>query len=252
MIVAHIESTYENVYTECPGCGYRNIFNRASDLKTFEPIAGLDVRCEKAGCMSAFRIVSDRINPAHQSLLFDCADLLARKQYMQCVFAVAQSYEVFFNHFLHVQLIFRPFAGEDTHDVDELNDVSNQLYEAVQGFTFEPMRSLFLDLVARDVTFSTLTNSKGSIKALPNSALAIKKPTKAVVQSVTDDRLRDLLVALYDAKIPQLRNRVVHKDAYRPTARTSRTRHGRSRADSASANGQAPTPGRCRLVHQRR
>src|SRR5207248_2223257 len=93
MVDVHIESTYENIYADCPHCGYQNIFNRASDLKTFEPIAGRDVACTNSDCRRPFRIVSDRINPAHQALLFDCADMLRRKQYMQCVLAVAQSYE---------------------------------------------------------------------------------------------------------------------------------------------------------------
>jgi len=217
MPVAHLESTYENVYAECPHCGHRNVFNRASDLKTFEPIAGLDVACEKAGCRRPFRIVSDRINPAHESLLFDSADLLSRKQYMQCVLAVAQSYEVFFNHFLHVQLLWRPFAREDTHDVDELNEMSEALYDAVQPFTFEPMRSIFLDLVAHNVVFSALSESKAWIEALPDSPRKIRKPAKALVESVKDGALRDRLLALYDARIASLRNRVVHKDAFRPT-----------------------------------
>jgi hypothetical protein len=217
MLVTHLESTYENVYAECPHCGYRNVFNRASDLKTFEPIAGLDVACEKTDCRRPFRIVSDRINPAHQSLLFDSADLLSRKQYMQGILAVAQSYEVFFNHFLHVQLLWRPFAREGTHDVAKLNEMSELMYEAVQSFTFEPMRSIFLDLVARNTVFSTLTESKAWIQALPDSPRKIKKPTKALVESVSDGGLRELLLALYDARIAKLRNRVVHKDAFRPT-----------------------------------
>src|SRR4051812_215302 len=92
MVDVHIESTYENIYADCPHCGHQNIFNRASDLKTFAPIAGQDVACANSDCRRPFRIVSDRINPAHEALLFDCGDTLRLKQYMQCVLAVAQSY----------------------------------------------------------------------------------------------------------------------------------------------------------------
>ena len=41
-------TSYENFAAECPWCRRENIFNRASDLKTFEPIAGRDVSCLSA------------------------------------------------------------------------------------------------------------------------------------------------------------------------------------------------------------
>jgi len=49
--VANTKGTsYENFLAECPWCGQENIFNRASDLRTFErrpwrrPSAGEDAR----------------------------------------------------------------------------------------------------------------------------------------------------------------------------------------------------------------
>jgi hypothetical protein len=34
-----MEPTYENLIADCPNCGMRNTFNRASDLQTFEPLS---------------------------------------------------------------------------------------------------------------------------------------------------------------------------------------------------------------------
>ncbi len=214
--VAEIESTYENVHATCPHCGQRNIFNQVSDLHTGEPIAGREVTCDNEQCGRSFWITSDRINPAHQALLFDCRELLARKQYMQCVLVVAQSYEVFFSHFMHVQVLYRAFAREDD-EIEKLNELLQRLQESIQHFTFEPMRSLFLELAVSDARFANLTDAEAWIDALPKSSRRVPKPTKATIQAVANPRLRDGLLALYDTNIARLRNRVVHKDAYRPT-----------------------------------
>jgi hypothetical protein len=32
------EATFENFIAACPICGFGNIFNRASDFRTFEPV----------------------------------------------------------------------------------------------------------------------------------------------------------------------------------------------------------------------
>ena len=92
-----MEQTYENFVADCPDCGMRNIFNRASDLQTFEPIGFRTVICQ--ACQRPFNINNDAINAAHEMLLSGCFALIERKEYMQCVLSVAQAYEVFFSHF---------------------------------------------------------------------------------------------------------------------------------------------------------
>ena len=93
----NMDPTYENFEAECPHCGVSNIFNRASDLRTFQPISLRTVKCQK--CNRPFKINNDSVNAAHQMLLTACYTLIERKQYMQCVLSVAQAYEVFFSHF---------------------------------------------------------------------------------------------------------------------------------------------------------
>jgi hypothetical protein len=79
-----------------------SISNRASDLRTFEPICGRDVACENTDCGKLFRIVSDSINGPHEMLIFDCYELVGRKHYMSCILSLTQAYEIFFNLFLRV------------------------------------------------------------------------------------------------------------------------------------------------------
>ncbi len=137
-----MEPAYENLIADCPMCGVRNIFNRASDLQTFEPVGLRAVICQV--CKGPFNISNDAINAAHEMLLFGCFALVERKEYMQCVLSVAQAYEVFFSHFMHVQMIYRAYARDGSHDLPHLNRLRQQLYERVHKLTFAPMRSLFL------------------------------------------------------------------------------------------------------------
>ena len=92
--------SYENFVADCPLCGHECIFNRASDLHTFEPIGGLNVTCLNGLCAKTFRLVSDSVNERHEMLIYDCYELLERKHYMNCILSLAQAYEVFFSLFL--------------------------------------------------------------------------------------------------------------------------------------------------------
>ena len=210
------EATYENFIAVCPVCEHRNVYNRASDLQTFEPIACKTVVCQRASCAASFNINSDRINPAHQALLFDCHDLLRAKQYMQAVLAITQAYEMLFSHGLRVEVLYRPFVQADSDDLDELNRVAARLYEIVQSFTFEAMRRLFLALAIRSAGFASLAESETWLGLVPTSARNVAKVAAEQIEAVPNADLRLLLVDLASVQIHTLRNRVVHKDGYRP------------------------------------
>lgn len=211
--VIDIDPTYENVRATCPGCSRRNIFNRVTDLNTTDAISGLDVCC--LFCATPFRITNDRINVPHEALLFDCADLLADKRYMQCVLSTAQSYEMFFSQYFRVQGLYRPHALLQEPDPRRLEALASKLYEFLKRMTFVPMRSLFLDSVSTGFSPKTLTETKRWLDALPTGRYP--EPPKAILGNVSDSGLRALLVTLYDTNVATIRNNVVHKDAYRPT-----------------------------------
>ena len=160
-----METSYENFIADCPNCGVRNIFNRASDLRTFQPIGFRAVTCQ--ACKGLFNINNDAINAAHEMLLLGCFAFIERKEYMQCVLNVAQAYEVFFSHFMHVQLIYRAYAHDGNHDLSRLNCLNEQLYKRVHRRTFVDMRHLVLRLVIDGVAPTSLADAENAIAALP-------------------------------------------------------------------------------------
>lgn len=206
------EATFENLVAVCPGCSYRNIFNRATDLQTFAPVDFRQVSCQECGC--PFNVNGDTINAAFEMLLFDCAEFFERKRYVQCVLNVAQAYEVFFNHFLHVQLVYRPFGKDASRDIQLLNDLRRVLYQRVRAYSYQAMRDLVLRLIVDEVAPDSLQAAEAVIAAIPSRIPAV--PLESIA-GVNDERLRLLLLRLVKSEANRLRNQVVHKDAYRPT-----------------------------------
>lgn len=206
-------TSYENFVAECPLCGHECIFNRASDLCTFEPIAGLDVSCLNEECGQPFRLVGDSVNERHEMLIYDCHELLERKHYMNCVLNLALAYGTFFSLFLRVELLYKPFAA-DPDQLDRLNLLSKKLENKIKGYTFHPMRALFLWQIIKQRSAATFDEAEEIIKAFPDYP---KDPKDSEIEALSDTKLIPLLKALKDTTIHELRNRVVHKQAYRPT-----------------------------------
>ena len=219
----NINPTYENFEAQCPHCELGNIFNRASDLQTLEPIGFRTVNCH--ACGHQFNINNDSVNAAHEMLLLACYALIERKQYMQCVLSVAQAYEVFFSHFLHVQLIYRAFAKDNSHDLRCLSHLKTQIYGRVQRFAFCRMQCLFLKLVVDKVAPESLAEAEAAIDALPKTKVVPRES----IEAVPDDHLKALLLRLQDSDANKLRNKVVHKDAYRPKLEEAKRVHDEAR-----------------------
>jgi hypothetical protein len=223
----NMEATYENFVAECPHCESRNIFNRASDLRTFQPILLRTVECE--ACHHPFKIGNDSANAAHEMLLYACFAFIERKEYMQCALSVAEAYEVFFRHFLYVQLVYRPFAIDGSHRLPELEDLMKLLYERVRQLPFGAMREVFLRLVVDKVAPVSIADAKAKIASLPgNSRSAWSVPQKDI-HAVPDEGLKGLLLRLQDVTANELRNDVVHKDAKRPTRNEAVRAHDEAR-----------------------
>lgn len=212
-LASHHRGTYENFEATCPTCGVENVFNRVSDLKTLSPIAGREVICQNAACQQPFWISHDMINPAFEMLLFDCDTLARQKRFMHCVLTVTQAYEVFFASFVRVRLLYRPFVRQRTLEV--FNRLSRELYERVHDYTFDPMRNLFFRLVIDGTQPADLNEARLIIEALPERPPGVKKEE---INGKTEPPLTDHLLVLFDTRVNEVRNMVVHKDAYRPSA----------------------------------
>jgi hypothetical protein len=162
-------------------------------------------------------------------LLFECHEFIERKQYMLCVLTVAQAYEAFFSHFMYVQLLFRTFANDKERDVARLNRLVRLLYRRMEGLTFESMRRLVLRMIVDCVEPRSLMDAEKIILGIPTKPNAIRSVTDAEIGLIRDPQLKTLLVKLLSADANKLRNRVVHKDAYRPKEAEAKRVHREAR-----------------------
>jgi hypothetical protein len=220
-------ASYENFVAQCPWCEQECIFNRVTDLKDVDPITFRTVSCQNPSCGKSFNINGDKVNSAHEMLIFDCYELLHLKHYMNCILTLAQAYEVFFSLFLRVELLYKPFATDPVRDSNRLNCLAEQLAQKVKKHTFEPMRALFLRQIVSGSTPQSLAEAEVVIAALDDHP---KSPSDNELESLTD---KQLLVHLKDLKatvISTLRNQVVHKRAYRPTLDETRSALEETRA----------------------
>ena len=213
MISAQIKSSgYENIVTNCPICDQEVVFNRASDLCILEPISGTNVSCQECG--KEFWLNGDSVNERHESILFDCQDLLSSKKYMNCILLTCQAYEMFFSLYLRVYLLYVPFGNStrDSNSLERLNELSKKLKQKTKGFAFEKMRGSFFQLIVGGKLPSTLDEAEICLNGLGSTL-----PKDDALKSLTDKKLTNLLVCVKKTKINQLRNKVAHKIGYRPT-----------------------------------
>lgn len=200
-----ISATYENVSAVCEYCGYKNLYNRATDLPTREPISGLDVICQNKACKKIFRIYGDTINPAFEMLVFDCSELYTLKHYASCIVNLTQAWETFFANYLRVKLVYKSYHQDE--DLDKLNENLAKLYDLSKRWTFGLLRNIFINMCIDPVE---------SIAALAEKYPHLKVvPTREALSHVSTD-IAELIKTLYDSEIGELRNKIVHKHAYRP------------------------------------
>lgn len=220
-----LRATYENVIVRCPSCGRENIFNRASDLKgVAEPIVYAEVSCLFPACAESFYLTGDVCNPAYEMLIFDCYELLERKHYSYCILNLAQAFEVFFSQYLRVELLYKPFGSDlqrNRADIADLNRLMQLLYKRVKCFAFVGMRYLFFHQVLQPTRPSSLREAEGVINTLtlPRKRKPVLPSDDAITGATifSNKQVPEILLRLKRCNVPELRNNVVHKSAYRPT-----------------------------------
>jgi hypothetical protein len=207
-------TSYENFVAQCPWCEQESIFNRATDLKDLSPIAFRTVSCLNPACGKPFNINGDSVNSAHEMLVLDCYELLQLKHYMNCILSLAQAYEVFFSLFFRVELLYKPFGADPDQELSHLNRLSEELHEKIKEHTFTRMRALFLQHIVTGSRPANLAEAEAAIAGLEDHP---SDPKDAELEALGDKQLVALLKAVKSTAINTLRNRVVHKQAYRPT-----------------------------------
>ncbi len=208
-----VDSSYENVGAECPWCRRESIFNRRSDLSGAVAIANKTVECLRADCGKRFVIIGDSANESFEMLVFDSYELIDAKRYMAAILNLAQAHEVFFSTWLRVFLAYGPYAHDVKQGLGQLNARLDDLFSVTKQLTFGPLRAVFLRLVLRNSP-SSLMESSAVIAEIPG---LLGDPSDRVLDTCNDPRLRALLHKLKSSTIHELRNRVVHQRAYRPS-----------------------------------
>jgi len=212
-----MKGTYENFIARCPWCGQENIFNRASDLNGFAPISHREVSCLFSDCSKPFSLSGDSINSAYEMIIFDCYELLQRKHYAYCILNLAQAFEVFFSQYLRVELLYKPFAVESDKDIDFLNELMGLLYRKTERLSFDLMKNLFLSRVLDVGQPKSLREAESIMNQFPDKPSCPSDEAISTAGVSIGVRITELLLRLKSCKVPQKRNQVVHKRAYRPT-----------------------------------
>lgn len=211
------DSNYENFYATCPYCEARNIFNRADDLKTFEPISRLEVNCQNSSCQLPFVIGNDSINMASEMLLFEAEKSLNQKNYMLTVMLSVQAIESYINQFFVIELGYKNLNG--LHNLEKLNCVTSQFGKKVQKFSFAHFLNLTLSYILLPEKPKDLD---GAIDFIINiNQFRPCKPSKKSLISV-EPKYSQLVDLLYNTKVNEIRNDVAHKNAYRPSRETAK------------------------------
>lgn len=148
--------------------------------------------------------------------VFDSEYLFEQKRYMNCILHLCQAYEMFFSQFLRVELVFKPFWNDQGYR-NELNPVAELLWKQARGMTFQKLRKVFLRRVVDQIPApANLGNSQNDIKGIKGLS-ETPIPDDCDIEKLGDQELIPILKMLKNTKINELRNRVIHKDAYRPT-----------------------------------
>lgn len=187
---------YENIYFDCPFCHYENVLNRVSDLGGNDAIARLDsVLCEK--CKKPFSIIGDRVTSAKYRWFTDELEIFKeKKMYRTYVLNLCQGLETFFYQAIINKKFDRnpDFRNNGCIILEKYNDERKEYDNEIKRWTFNPMRNNFLEVFKEERD-----------NYIPQRI----KPK--------EDRRDEWFGLIERTKINDLRNKVVHKHAYRPS-----------------------------------
>ena len=208
------DPSYENFKATCPVCHTLNIFNRATDFGDLGLISFRTVNCQSPECNQQFNINCDVASPDYQMFIMQCYELKESKQYMFCILVLAQAFELFFSNYLYMALVLEPvkaISGPQKWKVRK--DLEEELYEKTKSLEYKKLRNVFLSLETQGLAPMTPQDASLIIQTIPNRC---SDPSNASLDACHDNNMRLLLHSLKNSRTASLRNRVVHKQGYRP------------------------------------
>ena len=205
---------YENFIAKCPYCKEENIFNRASDLKTFEYIDCKEVVCFE--CKQKFYIKSDLVSEKHEYMIYDCCALLKQKKYMYCIINLCVACEAFFLKGIEIKLLWEPWKRKlFQRDTEIFNHYSDKLHKKTQDYSYSKLLNVFFDLYLKNRSFLSQMSIDDYMNLI--DCFAKIEPKDEDIQKYHDPETKDLFMRLKKLKINKMRNNVAHKCAFRPT-----------------------------------
>jgi ferredoxin len=207
---------YETITARCDECGSLCTFNRVDDIGDPGPYySGRYVSCTECG--RPFWVFGDATDPAYELLIFEAEHHMRAKHYMLCVTSLAQAWEMFFATFVYSNYLYRPFYHEARYPetLERFDGLAEQLGDAIRKFTFDALRNVLVNTVVEAVRPRTLDDCEDAIARITVDNFG-RRPAKASVDALTDSSVRAVLLQLQGLRIGELRDRVVHEDAYRP------------------------------------
>lgn len=216
--MAHIEDAdYETLSVTCDHCNVKLLLNRRDDLGEFSAISGRTFTC--SACGRDFWITGDVVNTAYEMFIFAADEHFASKQHMLTVMSLAQAWEIFLATFAYSNFAYRPFWLKRPHadELDELNRCLGKLEHAIRNFNFRNLLNLTAHTIVRQLHPRTLAEAEPMIEAIERNLLH-RDPSNADIATIRDTEVREAVVRLRNLQVVELRNRVGHKQAYRPAA----------------------------------
>lgn len=213
-------SDYENIRVTCPHCNRLVTFNRVSDLKMTGLITGKNVSC--LYCQKEFEIVHDFINHNYEKIIFYCSQLKEKKQYMQIIINLCMSYEMFFYTILRIYLTIKPLKDLNEYERIQKNKILNKILEdKIEKFTFNKMLNEFIKLFI-NIESTPICNLEDSINYINKMNGEKLGNINKQIAKISNTKLKNQLIVLNALQesgliINNLRNKVAHKYAYRPT-----------------------------------
>jgi hypothetical protein len=131
--------------------------------------------------------------------------------------ALGQAWELFFTAFARANFVYRPFFAEprasDTLTV--FNALTTRLHKVIDNWTFFPLRNLVIRSVVEGIRPTSRAEAEAAMDQLEVGNFGENIVPNAI-SDVQPAETRELLQGLSELTIGHLRNRVVHKRAYRP------------------------------------
>ena len=212
--MAHIESAdYETFNVRCDHCSVNTLVNRVTDLK---PLALPDFFMDCPACNKSFWVTGGVINSPYELFIFDSDRHFEDKRYMLSVASLALAWELFFVTFAQTVYLDRPFfrSSCENQDLEEAR-LATLFEKAISKFTFNPLRNLMINTIVRQVEPNDLQDAGAAIARLAKEGFG-NEVSPSLILDLQDNEVRNLLLGLQGLGVGDLRNRALHRRAYRP------------------------------------